>query len=246
MPVKAVFFDFMGTCLDWHGSIAQALPTTFPRTSASSFALQWRRLYFLSNKDRLAQGLAPEDIDITLDRTLTALIDTQFPSHAPLFADAAVRGRLIRSWHTQRAWPDVAAAMTRLRQERPTGAEPQQPLELFVHGNGTTRLQLDLVRASGLGAHFGMLFSSELLGVYKPDRAAYEKALALVRVKPEEVVMVAAHAYDLRGAKAVGMKTVYVRRWTDDIDEDMEQVRGEVDVFLESMDTLPETIASFS
>lgn len=240
MPVKAVFFDFMGTCLDWHGSISQALPTTFPRTSASSFALQWRRAYFLSNQARLAAGSAPEDIDATLARTLAALVEREFPDHAALFADDAVRTRLIRSWHTQRAWPDVADALARL-----TAARDPGPLELFVHGNGTTRLQLDLVRASGLGAHFAMLFSSELLGVYKPDRRAYERALELVRVRPEEVVMVAAHAFDLRGAKEVGIKTVYIRRWTDDIDEDMENVSSEVDVFLENMDTLHETIAKF-
>lgn len=241
MPVKAVFFDFMGTCLDWHGSIAQALPTTFPRTLASSFALQWRRAYFLSNQARLSAGLAPEDIDATLAHTLSALVSRSFPDHAALLAAPAVRARLIRAWHTQRAWPDVAAALTRLRRDN-------QETELFVHGNGTTRLQLDLLRASGLdsgGGHFAMLFSSELLGVYKPDRKAYERALDLVRAEPDEVVMVAAHAYDLRGARAVGMRTVYVRRWTDDIDEDMDTVAGEVDVFLESMDTLPETIAKF-
>lgn len=237
MPIKAVFFDFMGTCLDWHGSIAQALPTAFPRTSASSFALQWRRHYFLSNAARLAAKQAPEDIDTTLAHTLTELVAEHFASHAALFDDAEVRQRLIRAWHTQPAWPDTAAAIARVRGEL--------GLETFVHGNGTVRLQLDLVRASGLQGQFRMLFSSELLGVYKPDPAAYMKALELVRVKPEEVVMVAAHAYDLRGAKAVGMKTVYIRRWTDDIDEDMDKVREEMDYFLDGMEKLPETIAKF-
>lgn len=235
MTVKAVFFDFMGTCLDWHGSITQALPTPFPRTLASSFALQWRRRYFLSNKARLEQNLAPEDIDITLTQTLAALVTEQFPEYFAIFAKEEVRQKLVRAWHAQRAWPDTAAAIGKIRDEL--------GLEVFVHGNGTTRLQLDLVRASGLGVHFAMLFSSELLGVNKPDRRAYEKALELVRVKPEEAVMVAAHAYDLRGAKAVGMKTVYIRRWTDDIDEDMEQVSSEVDVFLDGMEDLPATIA---
>lgn len=41
------------------------------------------------------------------------------------------------------------------------------------------------------------------------------------------------------------MKTVYVRRWTDDVDEDMDLVKKEVDVFLESMEDLPETISRF-
>lgn len=45
--------------------------------------------------------------------------------------------------------------------------------------------------------------------------------------------MVAAHASDTRGAKAVGMKTIYVYRATDDILEDQEVVKGENDAYLE-------------
>jgi hypothetical protein len=44
--------------------------------------------------------------------------------------------------------------------------------------------------------------------------------------------MVAAHAYDLRAAKKAGVKTVYVRRRTEDTMEDMEQVQRDVDLFL--------------
>jgi 2-haloacid dehalogenase len=53
---------------------------------------------------------------------------------------------------------------------------------------------------------------------------------------------VAAHAYDLRGAQNVGIKTIYIHRWTDDVDEDMDQVRGEFGAFLEGMEELPATI----
>ena len=59
----------------------------------------------------------------------------------------------------------------------------------------------------------------------------------------EEVVMVAAHAYDLRGAQKTGLKTIYIHRWTDDVDEDMEKVKTEFDVFLEDMKDLPSVIA---
>ena len=97
--------------------------------------------------------------------------------------------------------------------------------EIYVYANGTTRLQLNLVRSSRL--KFDMLFSSELLGWYKPAPENYHKALELLKLRPEECVTVAAHAYDLRGAKAVGVKTVYVRRWTDDIWEDQGVIRRE-------------------
>ena len=88
-----------------------------------------------------------------------------------------------------------------------------------------------------------MLLSSELLGCYKPAPENYRKALNLLKLRPEECVTVAAHTSDLRGAKAVGMKTVYVRRWTDDINEDQEEIRRENDAYLESMQDLDEAIS---
>ncbi|THC96627.1 hypothetical protein EYZ11_003877 [Aspergillus tanneri] len=47
--------------------------------------------------------------------------------------------------------------------------------------------------------------------------------------------MVTAHAYDLRAAQQIGMKTVYIHRDTEHPDEDMGVVRSEVDVFIESL-----------
>ncbi|KAK0621995.1 haloacid dehalogenase [Bombardia bombarda] len=232
--IKAVFFDFMGTCLDWHSSVVQASPPSLPNAEASALELEWRRQYFISNSERLAQNLAPEDIDHTLARTLDAVLLQRQDNtkDTPDIFDVAARRRMVEAWHAQRAWPEVGEAIGRLRDDL--------GLEVFVHANGTTRLQLDLTRSSGLG--FNMLFSSQLLGVYKPSPDAYNKALDLVKLRPDEVVLVAAHAYDLRGAKACGMKTVYIHRWTDDVDEDMAEVEGEFDVFLEGMEGLPGAI----
>lgn len=229
--IKAVFFDFMGTCLDWHSSVSTSLPHTIPLSTASKLALEWRRRYFLENERRFRQGLSVENIDDTLARVLDVILTSQFSELESDFDEAAKR-IAVAAWHSQPAWPDVPAAITSLRNDL--------KLEVFVHANGSTRLQLDLVRSSGLS--FNMLFSSQLLGVYKPSPEAYLKALDLVGLKPEEVVLVAAHAYDLRGAKKVGMRTVYVRRWTDDVDEDMGVVRGEFDGFLEGMGALGDVV----
>ena len=86
-----------------------------------------------------------------------------------------------------------------------------------VLANGTTRLQLDLMLTSGLSFH--TMFSSQLLGYTKvrwglrwdcreclpkqPDPRVYERALQILQRSPDEVAMVAAHAYDLRAARKV-------------------------------------------
>lgn len=56
-----------------------------------------------------------------------------------------------------------------------------------------------------------MLFSSQLVGVYKPERRNYEWVMGVLGLEPRECVTVAAHTSDLKGAREVGMRTVYVR-----------------------------------
>jgi beta-phosphoglucomutase-like phosphatase (HAD superfamily) len=67
--------------------------------------------------------------------------------------------------------------------------------------------------------------------------------LGLLGYGPEECVTVAAHTTDLKGAKAVGMKTVYVYRWTDDIHDDQKIIKEENDAYLTDMETLQEVVS---
>ncbi|KAL8942160.1 MAG: hypothetical protein Q9216_001807 [Gyalolechia sp. 2 TL-2023] len=229
MKIKAIFFDFMGTCLDWHSGVIEILPQSISKSDRSKLALEWRHDYFDANAARLAANEPPEDIDVTLRNTLLALLK-KHPEHEPSF-DEFTKQQCVTAWHSMPAWPDVPPAIQQLQ---------AAGYETFVFANGTTRLQLDLCRSSGL--RFNMLFSSELLGVYKPAPESYRRTLELVGVEPDESVMVAAHAYDVRGAKAAGMRTVYVHRWTDDIREDMQVVECENDYFLEAMTGLVDII----
>ncbi len=65
---------------------------------------------------------------------------------------------------------------------------------------------------AGITALFERRFSVEDVRVYKPDPRTYRMVLEQLGVKPEEALMVAAHAWDLAGAKAVGLQTAFVRR----------------------------------
>ena len=62
-------------------------------------------------------------------------------------------------------------------------------------------------------------------------------------VEPHQCAMVAAHIGDLRAAMAQGMRTIYVRRETEDTPEDRASVRskdkgGEVDLVVDSFEEL--------
>lgn len=137
--------------------------------------------------------------------------------------------RCVEAWHQQVAWPDVTAALPKLKDQ----------YDVVVLANGTSRLQVDITKSSRLD--FDMLLSSELLGLTKPDPAIYHKAVNLLKRKPQECVMVAAHAYDLRAARGVGMRTVYLQRWSEDGQEDMAAVKAENDWFVDAREATSET-----
>ncbi|MGH3587448.1 MAG: HAD-IA family hydrolase, partial [Pseudonocardia sp.] len=67
-----------------------------------------------------------------------------------------------------------------------------------------------------LGAHAGLRWhlalSGEAVRAYKPAPEVYRLAIDAAGCPPERVLMVAAHAWDLRGARAQGMRTAYVQR----------------------------------
>jgi 2-haloacid dehalogenase len=56
------------------------------------------------------------------------------------------------------------------------------------------------------------LLSGGLVRAFKPDPAVYQMALAVLEVEARDVLMVAAHPWDLRAAAEQGFATAYVAR----------------------------------
>ncbi len=65
---------------------------------------------------------------------------------------------------------------------------------------------------AGLTAYFERRMSVEDVKAFKPAPVTYNWALAELGVEPEEALMVAAHAWDLAGAKAQGLQTAFIAR----------------------------------
>jgi 2-haloalkanoic acid dehalogenase type II len=223
---KALVFDLMGTCCDWHTGIVNAMqqlpaPSGVSQDTYSDLALAWRAGFFAEIHERFKAVLPQEDIDTTHRRVLDSLL----ASHESLKDswDDTARETLVKAWHTQTPWPDVIPALERIRASK--------KYYLVVLANGTTALQLSIVSSANLPFH--TLLSSQLLNLTKPNPEIYRRAAELMGVSVEECVMVASHAYDVRAARGVGMRSVYVRRWTEDVGEDFGAVEDDVDLFLE-------------
>ena len=110
------------------------------------------------------------------------------------------RQRLVRRWHRLDPWPDVRGGLDRLRRGWVTA----------TLSNGHVALLVDLARHGGLS--FDCVLSTELAHLYKPVPEAYLLAPRLLDLEPVEVMMVAAHPWDLAGAREAGLSTAFVDR----------------------------------
>jgi len=108
--------------------------------------------------------------------------------------------RLVFAWHRLDPWPDAAAGLELLRRS----------YVVATLSNGNVSLLVDLIRHAGL--RFDAVLSAEVARSYKPAPAVYSMALDLLDLRPEQALMVAAHADDLEAAAAVGMRTAFVSR----------------------------------
>jgi 2-haloacid dehalogenase len=110
------------------------------------------------------------------------------------------RGTLVKAWHRLDSWPDVPAGLEALRRGRVVAAL----------SNGNLALLVDLTRHGDL--RFDCLLSAELVRVYKPEAQVYLTGARLLGLEPGEVMMVAAHPFDLQGARGAGLRTAFVDR----------------------------------
>ena len=107
---------------------------------------------------------------------------------------------LSRVWWRLRPWPDSVAGIQRLKRRYIV-----TPLS-----NASFIGMVELARFAGLP--WDCVITAENARCYKPRPEVYRTAMALLGLEPGEVMMVAAHNYDLAAARAQGMATAFVPR----------------------------------
>jgi 2-haloacid dehalogenase len=83
---------------------------------------------------------------------------------------------------------------------------------LVTLSNGAVSVAEQLLGRAGLLAEFDALLSVEQAGAWKPAPAAYAYAGTTCGVAPGEMLLVAAHPWDLDGAARAGLTTAWVNR----------------------------------
>jgi 2-haloacid dehalogenase len=193
--IRVIACDIFGTTVDWYAGVAEQVGDILRIDAPGLFAAEWRDMY-LPSMARVRDGEREWAYLDTLHReSLDQLL-------AKWKIDVGVedRERLVRAWHRLPAWPDSVPGLARLSLH----------YTLAALSNGGFALITNLVKASGLP--FDCILSAELARSYKPDPVVYRTAADLLDVHPREVLMVAAHRWDIDGAREAGMRTAFLVR----------------------------------
>jgi 2-haloacid dehalogenase len=198
--VKALTFDVFGTVVDWRGSIIRDC-TKFGAERGinvdwGTFADTWRGAYRPS-MDRVRRGELPWT---NLDRLHRMVLDELLVKFGISGLSEADIDHLNRVWHRLDPWPDSVEGLTRLRKR----------FILATLSNGNVALLTNMAKYGGLP--WDCILSAELPKHYKPDPETYLSAADLLGLRPEQVMMVAAHKDDLRAAQRSGLKAAFVTR----------------------------------
>jgi 2-haloacid dehalogenase len=200
LGLRALFFDVFGTLMDWRTSVAREAEKILGNLGYNldwiAFADAWRGEY-QPGMEEVRLGKIPfSKLDVLHRRNLERIL----PRFGLEKLSEEVLADLNLAWHRLDAWPDVPAAMKRLKRE----------FLLAPCSNGNIALMVDLARRNDIP--WDAILGSDIAGDYKPKPRVYLAACDALNLEPRECMMVAAHSRDLAAAAACGLRTGHIAR----------------------------------
>jgi 2-haloacid dehalogenase len=217
--IDVIVFDILGTMVDEPGGIRRGLRTLLPDVDdarTSELLEVWYRHVDEQQQEVLA-GRRPYASSTVIDFEAATLV-----AAAADISDADAVRSLAASGQRLEPWPDSVLALDRISSRFPV-----------VGLSNASHSALTRISAHA-GLRWHQVLSAEDAHSYKPHPDVYRLAITNAGCAPDRLLMVAAHAWDLRGARAVGMRTAYVERPVGDPPSAMDSF----DMHAESLDDL--------
>jgi 2-haloacid dehalogenase len=188
---RAVIFDAMGTLLDQTPIRERLVAIGAPRWALEAW---FERVLHTAASLTLAGEFRPfrEIARATANTTL-----------AQLGLDPRRGVEVVASLDDLTVYPEAEAALDRLEEEGAAAC---------VLTNGGEEHTCAILKRAGVLGRFERIFSVAAVGRYKPDPMPYRHALGELGLGPDAVAMVAAHGFDVVGARAVGIRSVWIDR----------------------------------
>lgn len=225
--VDALVFDVLGTLVDepagMRAGIAGLDPSLAPE-KVDELRELWQR-HVAREAQRILDGERPYEVGDVLDLEAAGIV-AEAAGIAGI-TDARVSA-LASAGRRVPPWPDSVAALERLAARYP----------LIGLSNAGRAAFLKINVHAGLRWHQAL--SAEEARTYKPDPQVYRLAVTASGRPAERLLMVAAHAWDLRGAQKLGMRTAYVARPVGDPPTSADRF----DLYAESLEDLADRLGA--
>ena len=199
--VEVLAFDVFGTVVDWRSSVIaegeQLGKAKGLQIDWAEFADAWRSIY-RPYMDRVGSGQLPWTKLDDLHRLM--LDESSGKSSASRISPKMRKQHFNRVWHRLKPWPDSVSGLERLKSR----------FVVSTLSNGNISLLTNMAKQAGLP--WDCILSAENVKHYKPDSSVYLLVPQLFDLKPEQVMMVAAHEHDLQSAQKYGLRTAFVHR----------------------------------
>ena len=193
---QVLAFDVFGTVVDWHGSIAAEVARLQLPVDPNAFASAWREGY----KPAMARVRSGELGWTKIDDLHRLILDQVLDQFGIDSLSEAQKIDLNFVWHRLQPWTDSVEGLCELKQY----------FTIVTLSNGNLSLLANMAKNAGLP--WDLILSAEVFRHYKPDPETYLGVAATFDVKPEEVMLVAAHKDDLVAAHALGLQTAFIER----------------------------------
>jgi len=200
--ITACVFDAYGTLFDI-ASPVQRLGPKLGEKGAELIAL-WRRRQLEYSWLRSLMNRYCDFWQITQESLDYALAALNYPENP------ALRQELLDTFLTLDAFPDAVRTLGLLR---------DNGFRTAILSNGTPQMLAAAGEASGVTPLMDLILSVESTGCYKPDPSVYRHAVQRLDVPPERILFVSANGWDVTGAAAYGLRTVWINRTGAPIEE---------------------------
>jgi 2-haloacid dehalogenase len=193
LRVRGIAFDMYGTVVDV-SAVAGVCQDVAPDPVA--FVTQWRAkqleytfLRSLLGKYQDFWKVSDQALEFTIRRFGLQVS----PEH---------RARLMDAWLHPTPYPEVSAALARLRERYP----------LAVLSNGSPRMLRRGLERAGLTACFRWVLSVEAVKIYKPSPRVYQLAPKQMKLPRQQILFVSSNSFDVVGARSFGLKVCWINR----------------------------------
>lgn len=198
--VKACVFDVFGTVVDWRSSVIAETATWGKAKGLNvnwvEFTDRWR-LGYQPAMDRVRKGEIPWT---NLDDLQRMILEDLLKEYKIEELSAEEKIQWAHVWRRLKPWSDSVEGLTRLKKR----------YVISPMSNGNVALMTNLAKFGGLP--WDVILGSDIVRHYKPDREMYMSAPFYLDLKPEAIMMCAAHFGDLQAAASCGLRTGFISR----------------------------------